>query len=112
MTSSIRIRLYVQSRAARTEIAGWHGDDLKVRVAASPVDNAANEELIAFMAQRLRIPRRNIRLVRGLASRRKTLEINGASAAAFATLHGAALPGGSSGAQRTDAAPHIRRDEG
>ena len=112
MTSSIRICLYVQARAARTEIAGWHGADLKIRVAASPVDNAANEELLAFMAQRLRIPRRNPRLVRGLASRRKTLEINGASAAAIAAFYGAALPGETSGAQHRDSAPHMRRDEG
>jgi hypothetical protein len=104
--------LYVQPRAARTEIAGWHGAELKIRLAASPVDNAANEELIAFMAQRLKVPKCNIRLVRGRTGRRKTLEINGASAAAVATLHSAALPGETSGAQRRDAAPRIRRDEG
>lgn len=102
--------IYVQARAARTEIAGWHGAELKVRVAASPVDNAANKELLAFIAQRLRIPKRNIRLVRGVASRRKTLEIKGASAAAIATLHSAALPVETAGALRRDAAQRKREE--
>jgi hypothetical protein len=103
--------MYVQPCASRTEIAGWHGAELKIRLAASPRDNAANEELIAFIAQRLRIPKRNIRLVRGRASRRKTLEINGASAEAIAALHSAALPVETAGALRKDAAQRGRSDE-
>jgi uncharacterized protein len=101
--------MYVQPCASRTELAGWHGTELKIRLAASPIDNAANVELIAFIAQRLRIPKRNIRLVRGRTGRRKTLEISGAGAEAIAALHCTA-PVESAGALRKEAAQRARRD--
>lgn len=91
MTSRVRISFHVQPRAARTEIVGHHGADLKIRLAAPPVDNAANEELIAFIAQQLRLPKRNIRLLVGRASRRKTVQIEGAGEEAVAILRGAAV---------------------
>ena len=53
----IRIRIHVQPRASRTEIAGRHGDALKVRLAAPPVDGAANDALLDFIADRLGVPR-------------------------------------------------------
>ena len=92
MTARVRLRIYVQPRASRTEIAGRHGPDLKIRVAATPVDNAANDALITFIAQRLAIPKRCIRILAGPASRHKTLEIEGASAQALAALYNFAPP--------------------
>jgi uncharacterized protein YggU (UPF0235/DUF167 family) len=89
----VRLSVYVQARAARTETAGQHGGDLKIRLAAAPLDNAANEALVAFVALRLEVPKRNVRILGGGASRRKTLEIEGASAAALALLCTAAPPG-------------------
>lgn len=80
MSSTVRITVYVQPRAKRTEIAGRHGTDLKIRVAAPPVDQSANEALIAFVAGRLGLRRPDVRLVAGAASRRKMLEINGMTA--------------------------------
>ena len=80
MSPSIRIAVYVQPSAKRTEIAGRHGPDLKIRVAAPPVDQAANETLLAFVAQRLGVRRRHVRLVSGATSRRKVLEIEGITA--------------------------------
>ena len=53
--SSVRISVYVQPRASKTEVAGMHGDAWKIRVAAPPVDNAANAELIEFIALKLDI---------------------------------------------------------
>ena len=88
--AAVRIRLYVQPRAARTELAGHHGDALKVRLAAPPVDNAANEALVEFMAGVLGVPRRQVRLVGGATSRRKLLEIDGLDAAALAARLAAA----------------------
>ena len=108
MTTGIRMNLYVQPRAERSEIAGWHGAELKIRVAASPIDNAANEELIAFMAKKLRIPKRNIRLVRGFGSRHKILEVSGASAVALAALHTGARLGETALAARAPAAPRTQ----
>lgn len=90
MPRNVRLNVYVQPRASRTEFAGRHGADLKIRLMSPPVDDAANEELIAFLAQRLGIPKRNIRLVAGARSRRKTLEIGSTPANIVAILAAAA----------------------
>jgi uncharacterized protein (TIGR00251 family) len=50
---------------------------LKVRLTAPPVDGAANEALVALLAERLGIPKRAIQIVRGATSRQKTVEITG-----------------------------------
>ncbi len=86
MASSIRIAIYVQPRAKRTEIAGVLGGAIRVRVAAPPVDQAANEALLEFLARRLRVRRREVRLVAGAPSRRKVLEIDGLPAAQVQAL--------------------------
>jgi len=52
---SVRVEVYIQPRAAKSELAGMHGDSIKIRIAAPPVDNAANQALIEFMAERLGI---------------------------------------------------------
>lgn len=78
--TSARITVYVQPRAARTELAGLHDGQPKIRLAAPPVDGAANAELVAFIAQQLKVPKRNVRIISGLSSRHKTVEIDGVSA--------------------------------
>ncbi len=78
------LQLYVQPRAAKTAVAGMHGDRIKIRLAAAPVDNAANIALIEFIAARLGIAKRRVRLVAGASSRSKTLEIDGLGTAAVA----------------------------
>lgn len=80
MPSNIRVSVYIQPRAKRTEVAGRDGSDLKIRIAAPPVDHAANEALLAFVAQRLGVPQRNVRLIAGVTSRRKVLESEGVTA--------------------------------
>jgi uncharacterized protein len=57
--------------ASRTEVAGLHGDALRVRLAAPPVDGKANDALVAWLAQELQCPRRDVLLRRGHAARRK-----------------------------------------
>ena len=74
-----RLTVHVQPRAKRSEVAGRHGDALKVRLAAPPVDGAANEELVRVLAAALGLPRRAVRIVGGLTARRKTVEIEGLS---------------------------------
>lgn len=80
MSLSTRVTVYIQPRAKRTEVAGRHGSDPKIRVAAPPVDQAANEALLAFIAQKLGVRRRDVRLIAGAISRRKVLEIDGMTA--------------------------------
>jgi hypothetical protein len=67
-------------RARRTEIAGRRGEAVLVRLAAPPVDGAANEALLAFLADRLGVPRRRLALLRGAASRDKVVEVDGMAA--------------------------------
>lgn len=73
---NVRFTVHVQPRAARTEIVGEHGDALKIRVAAPPVDRAANQELIRFLAKRLRVPTTAVHIVAGHNARRKVVEID------------------------------------
>ena len=67
--------LHVQPGAARTEFAGKHGERLKVRLQARAVEGKANEALIDFLAAHFRVPRRNVRIVSGLKSRQKRVQI-------------------------------------
>lgn len=78
--TSARIKVYVQPRASKSEIVGMHGDSIRIRLAAPPVDDAANTELISLIAARLGVPKRNVRIVTGHASRRKVVEIEGQDA--------------------------------
>jgi len=71
----IVLTLHVQPGAARTEVIGVHGDALKVRLAAPPVDGKANAELLRFLADAFGVPCRNVTLVRGDTSRRKFVRI-------------------------------------
>lgn len=80
MSAPIRIEVYVQPRAAKTELAGEHDGLPKIRLAAPPVDGAANAALIEFVAKRLKIAKSRVRVVGGLTSRRKMLEVEGVGA--------------------------------
>jgi uncharacterized protein (TIGR00251 family) len=83
--SPIRLSVYIQPRASRTEIAGTYDGLVKIRIAAPAVENAANRALLEFVAQHLHVAKSAVRLVAGGSSRRKTLEIDGVSADLLAT---------------------------
>ncbi len=74
---AVRFKVRVQPRASRSEVAGESGDALKVRLAAPPVDGAANAELVAFLAKRLRVPKSAVVIVRGDKGRDKLIEVSG-----------------------------------
>ena len=74
---TIVLALHVQPGAKRTELAGTHGDALKIRLAAPPVEGKANAELRRFLAAEFGVPLARVTLVRGEASRRKTVRIEG-----------------------------------
>ena len=73
---AIVLALHVQPGAARTEVAGIHGGRLKIRLAAPPVDGKANAELLRYLADAFGVPLRDVALVRGEASRQKTVRID------------------------------------
>ena len=65
----------VQPRAGRDEVVGWHGDALRVRVAAPPAEGRANQAVIALLAEALGLPRAAIEVVSGAASRDKLVRV-------------------------------------
>jgi uncharacterized protein (TIGR00251 family) len=71
------LAIVVQPRASRTGIVGWHGDAIKIRVAAPPVDGAANIELHRFLAKRLGVPRSAVTLAAGASGRWKRITVEG-----------------------------------
>ena len=72
----MRLAVRVLPRSSRNSIE-WEQETLKVRLTAPPVDGAANEALIALLAERLDLPKRSISIVSGLTSRQKIVEIVG-----------------------------------
>jgi uncharacterized protein (TIGR00251 family) len=75
----VLFEVWVQPRASRTEVAGTHGEAVKVRLAAPPVEGAANAELIAFLAKQLGVSRSAVRIVKGERGRNKVVEVEGIS---------------------------------
>lgn len=78
--NGVTLTLHIQPGAKKTEIAGIHGDALKIRLNAPPVDGKANVALIDFLADLLKIPKSRITLKSGQTSRRKVLLIEGIKA--------------------------------
>jgi len=77
----VRLHVKVQARAPHSEVVGVLGQELKIKIAAPPVDSAANDALIEFLAAQLRCPRRCVELLRGHKSPHKVLKLHGVSAA-------------------------------
>jgi uncharacterized protein (TIGR00251 family) len=75
MAASLVVRL--TPRASRDEIAGWQGDELRVRLRAPPVDGRANEALLRLLASRLDVSPSSIELVSGATARVKRLRVEG-----------------------------------
>ena len=68
----------MQPGAKRSEFAGRHGERIKLRLAAPPVEGKANAALIEFLAEYFGVPRRNVTIVSGVKSRAKRVAIEGA----------------------------------
>jgi uncharacterized protein (TIGR00251 family) len=71
------IDIRVIPRAPRTRVDGVRGGAILVRLAAPPVEGAANDALIAFLADALALPRRNVQIVSGDKSRDKRVRVEG-----------------------------------
>ena len=72
-----RITVKVQPRAKVTRLAGKVGDAYKLQLAAPPVDGKANDECVRFFAELMRVTKARVRIVIGLTSRLKVVEIDG-----------------------------------
>ena len=78
--AGVRFAVRVQPRASKNEVAGIHGTALKIRLQAPPVDGAANDALVSFLADLLGVSRRSVRIISGDSSRNKTVEVDGVTA--------------------------------
>lgn len=76
------LAISVQPRASRTELVGEQDGVLKIRLAAPPVDGAANAELIAYLSKLLRVRKSDVQILSGERGRRKVVLIVGVDAAA------------------------------
>ena len=75
--ASILVRVHVQPRAGRTLVGGRHGDALKVKVAAPPVQDRANQECVAALAHLFGVSASQVDVVSGAKSRVKRLKVTG-----------------------------------
>ncbi len=70
----------VVPRASRNELAGVQNGVIRIRLTAPPVEGAANQALVEFLADRLGVPRRNVEIVAGHTGRQKVVSVSGLSA--------------------------------
>lgn len=85
---TLTLTLHIQPGAKKTEVAGEHGDAIKIRLAAPPVDGKANAALLAFIAEKLGVAKGAVTLKSGQTSRRKVVEVGGALEGVVTSLLG------------------------
>lgn len=73
----LTLTLHIQPGAKRTEVAGLHGEALKIRLAAPPIEGRANEALLKFIAESFDVPLRQVELKQGGQSRHKVVAVTG-----------------------------------
>lgn len=71
------LKIHLQPGAKRNEVVGMHGDAVKIKIKAPPVEGKANEALIEFLADTLGIAKSKIEIIRGHTSRQKLVSIGG-----------------------------------
>ena len=69
----LKFNIYVQPRSSRNQVVGLHGDALKVKIKAPPVEGAANKMCIAVLAKALNVPKSAVEIVSGHGARTKRL---------------------------------------
>jgi uncharacterized protein (TIGR00251 family) len=73
----IILKVYLQPKSSKNEVAGPYRDGIKVKVTAPPVEGKANESLIRFLARECGIPPSSIEMIKGHHAREKILKISG-----------------------------------
>lgn len=81
IAGGVRFAIHVQPRARRPGVDGTHGAALRVRVGAAPVDGAANEAVVAVLAETLGVPKRHVTIISGHSARAKVVEVSGLTVA-------------------------------
>jgi uncharacterized protein len=86
--SGVQFTAHVQPRASRNEICGIQGNELKLRLTAPPVDDAANRLCIEFLAGELKVAKSRVTILSGAKSRHKTIKISGINGETLLSLLG------------------------
>jgi len=73
---SLTIDIRVVPRASKSEVVGWHDGALKLRIAAPPVDGAANDEVVRTLAKYFGVAKRSIEIIGGMTSKQKRVRID------------------------------------
>jgi uncharacterized protein (TIGR00251 family) len=84
--NGLTLNIYVVPRSSKSEIVGIYNDCLKIKLKSPPVDNAANEELIKFLAEKLNIPKRSIEIIKGHAQKKKIISLSSCNLALISSL--------------------------
>lgn len=72
----MKINIYVQPGAKKTSFEGKHGDAIKIKIKSPPLDGKANDELISFLSEKLKLKRSMLEIVSGERSRNKIIYIH------------------------------------
>ncbi len=75
LPAELVLDVHIQPRASKDEIVGYHGDRLKIRITAPPVDGKANAHLLAYLAGVFKVPKRDVVLISGETGREKRVRI-------------------------------------
>lgn len=73
--ADLLLDVHIQPKASRDSITGGHGDRLKIRITAPPVEGRANEHLLKYLANEFAVPRRQVLLLAGAGGRSKRVRI-------------------------------------
>ena len=73
----MELKIFLQPRASRNQVLGWHDGELKIAVTSPPVEGAANKHIIEYIAKILDMPKSKISILHGEKSRHKLLMIAG-----------------------------------
>lgn len=86
----VELSVRVAPRASKNELCGMHGDALRVRLQAPPVDGKANKALVRLLARTFDVPPSSVRILRGETGRLKRVLVRGGRASAIAGIAGTA----------------------
>ena len=81
----ITITVSVVPRSSRSEIVGIFNDSVKIKLTSSPHDNEANEELIRLLSKNLKIPKSNIKIIKGQTQKKKIINVFGCNKESLVT---------------------------
>jgi uncharacterized protein len=90
--NGIRFSAIIQPRSSKNEISGLYNSSLKIRLTSPPVDGAANKTCVKFLARWLGVSPSRVRIVSGLSSKNKIIEIDGMNEAVFLKTLTAKIP--------------------